>query len=88
MSDKLELTVQIEVSGTTFQAVYGVKGKVLELTSPDFGEGSAPLDGADPEIVAERVLRGVVEQGMRTAVGVIMRDDETNEPAMLHRTIA
>lgn len=78
MSDKLGVTIQTEVNGTTFRGVYEVKGNRLELTSMDFGEGSAPLDGADPKAVAERVLRGVVERGVKTADGMIMRDDETN----------
>lgn len=78
MSDKLELTVQTEVNGTTFQAIYEVKGKVLELTSQDFGEGSAPLDGVDPEVVAERVLRDVVERGVKTSDIAIMPDNETS----------
>ena len=78
MSDKLEITIQTEVNGTIFRGVYEVKGNRLELTSLDFGEGSAPLDGADPEAVAERVLRSVVERGMKTAGGMIMRDGETN----------
>ena len=78
MSEKLGFTVRTEVNGTTFQGVYEVKGKMLELTSPDFGEGSAPLDGSDPQAVAERVLRGVVERGVKASDGLIMRDDETN----------
>ena len=48
MSEKLELTASVEVNGTTFQGIYEIKGSRLELTSPDFGEGSAPLDGAGP----------------------------------------
>ena len=78
MSEKRELTAFVAVNGTTFQGVYEVKGKVLELTSPDFGEGSAPLDGADPQAVAERVLRDLVEQGVKTSNLEIMPDDEAN----------
>ena len=78
MSEKRELTAFVAVNGTTLQGVYEVKGKVLELTSPDFGEGSAPLDGADPQAVAERVLRDLVEQGVKTSKVEIMPDDEVN----------
>ena len=66
------------MNGTTFQAVYEVKGDMLEMTNPEFGEGAAILDGADPQAVAEAVLRNVVEQGMRTSNIAIMPDDETN----------
>ena len=78
MSDEIEITVQIQVNGTTFQAVYEIKGNLLELTSHDFGEGSAPLNGADPQAVAERVLRDLVEQGVKTSTLAIMPDDETS----------
>ena len=78
MSEKLELTAFVEVNGTTFQGIYEVKGNRLELTSPDFGEGSAPLDDADPQAVAERVLRDLVEQGVKTSKVEIMPDDEAN----------
>lgn len=65
------------MNGTTFQGIYEVEGNRLELTSPDFGEGSAPLDGADPQAVAERVLRDLVEQSVKTSKVEIMPDDET-----------
>ena len=65
------------MNGTTFQGVYEVEENRLELTSHDFGEGSAQLDGADPQAVAERLLREIVEQGMETST-TIMRDDEVN----------
>ena len=78
MRVKLELMACVEVNGTTFRGIYEVKGNRLELTSHDFGEGSAPLDGADPQAVAERVLRDLVEQGVKTSKVEIMPDDEVN----------
>ena len=78
MSEKLELTAFVEVNGTTFQGIYEVKGNRLELISHDFGEGSAPLDGADPQAVAELVLQALVEQGVKTSDLAIMPDDEVN----------
>ena len=78
MSNKLELTVFADVNGTRFQAVYEVKGEKVELTSADFGDGATALNGVDPHVVAERLLREIVEQGSKTSVGVIMRDDGTS----------
>ena len=78
MSEKLELTTSVEVNGTTFRGTYEVEGNRLELTSGDFGEGSAPLDGADPQAVAERVLRDLAEQGVKASSVEIMPDDEVN----------
>ena len=78
MSEKLELTAYVEVNGTTFLGIYEVKGNRLELTSGDFGEGAALLDGADPQAVAERVLRDLVEQGVKTSKVEIMPDDEVS----------
>ena len=78
MRVKPELMAYVEVNGTTFRGIYEVKGNRLELTSHDFGEGSAPLDGADPQAVAERVLRDLVEQGVKTNKVEIMPDDEVN----------
>ncbi len=79
MSEKLELTTSVEVNGTRFRGIYEVKGNRLELTSQEFGEGSAPLDGADPQAVAERVLRNLVEQGVKASSVPFMPDDETNK---------
>ena len=78
MRVKLELMACVEVNGTTFRGIYEVKGNRLELTSHDFGEGSAPLDGADPQAVAERVLRDLVKQGVKTSNVEIVPDDEIN----------
>ena len=78
MRVKPELMAYVEVNGTTFRGIYEVKGNRLELTSHDFGEGSAPLDGADPQAVAERVLRDLVEQGVKTSNVEIMPDGEIN----------
>ena len=78
MRVKPELMAFVEVNGTTFRGIYEVKGNRLELTSHDFGEGSAPLDGVDPQAVAERVLRDLVEQGVKTSKVEIMPDDEIN----------
>ena len=44
----------------------------------DFGEGSAPLDGADPQAVAKRVLRDLVEWSVKANKIEIMPDDEIN----------
>ena len=78
MRVKPELTDFVEVNGTTFRGIYEVEGNRLDLTSHDFGEGSAPLDGADPQAVVERVLRDLVEQGVKTNKVEIMPDDEVN----------
>ena len=78
MSEKLELIAFVEMNGTTFRGIYEVKGGRLELTSHDFGEGSAPLNGADPQAVAERLLRDLVEKGMKASDIAVMPDDEVN----------
>ena len=46
-----------------FQVVYEAKGNVLELTSPDFGEGSALLDDVD-RILSYDVLVHAIEAAL------------------------
>lgn len=75
-----ELTaLHMQIDGTRFMGEYEVAdGRVL-LSSADFGEASAGLDGQAPEDVAARLLRGMV--GAAVARGErFMRDDETNAP--------
>ena len=43
-----ELSVSIELNGTVFSGIYELSEDVLELTSLDFGDGSARLKGENP----------------------------------------
>ena len=72
-------TFYIQLDGTTFMGECEVvDGRVL-LSSADFGQASAGLDGQEPEDVAARLMRGMVEAA--TARGeCFMRDDKTNAP--------
>ncbi len=70
-----EVTVRIQVNGTTIMAVYEVKDRQILLTSADFGEGTAPLGDATPDEAAANLLRSMAEAGMTTG-GPYMRDDE------------
>ena len=73
-----ELAVHVMVNGTTVMGVYEVKDATVLLTSADFGDASAPLDGMAPEAVAGRLLREVAEAAMARSNTPYMRDDEAN----------
>ena len=72
-------TFHAQLDGTTFMGEYEVvEGRVL-LSSADFGQASAGLDGQAPGDVAMRLLQGMV--GAEMARGErFMRDDEINAP--------
>ncbi len=72
-----EQTIRARVNGTTFMGVYEVIEGALALTSLDFGDRVAPLHGAAPRLVAERMLRSLAEAAMRRNDPPFMRDDET-----------
>lgn len=72
--------VHVEVNGTTVMAEYAVVGSTLLLTSTDFGDGSAELEGLLPEDVAVRLLREKAEAAMARGGERFMRDDEVNAP--------
>ncbi len=76
-----ELTVRVTVNGTSVMATYVVEGAAVLLTSADFGEASAALDGQAPEVVAARLLREMAEAAMARSGARFMRDDETNIPS-------
>ena len=72
-------TFHAQLDGTTFMGEYEVvDGRVL-LSSADFGQASAGLDGQAPQDVAARLLCGMVR--VEVARGErFLRDDETNAP--------
>ena len=70
-----EVTIRVQVNGTTVMAVYEVQDGQILLTSADFGEGAAPLGDATPDEAATALLRGMAEAGMAKG-GPYMRDDE------------
>ena len=70
-----ELTIRVQVNGTTVMAVYEVSDGQILLTSADFGEGAAPLGEATPDQAAAALLHGMAETGM-TGNGPYLRDDE------------
>ncbi len=72
--------VHVEVNGTTVMAEYAVVGDTLLLTSTDFGDGSAELEGLLPEDVAVRLLREKAEAAMVRGGEHFLRDDEVNAP--------
>lgn len=73
-------TFYMQLDGAMFMGECEVvDGRVL-LSSADFGQASAGLDGQEPGDVAARLLRGMVR--IATAHGErFMRDDESNAPA-------
>jgi hypothetical protein len=72
-------TFYMQLDGTTFMGEYEVVDGHVLLSSADFGQASAGLDGQEPGNVAARLLRGMV--GAAAAHGErFMRDDETNAP--------
>ncbi len=75
-----ELAVRVTVNGTTVMATYVIEAATVLLTSADFGEASAALDGQAPEAVAARLLRQLAEAAMARSGARYMRDDEVNAP--------
>lgn len=75
-----ELVAHATVNGTTVMGTYEVKGGTVLLTSADFGDASAGLDGQAPEDVAARLLRDMAEEAMARSGEYFMRDDEVNAP--------
>ncbi len=71
-------SVHVQVNGTTVMAEYEVVGDILLLTSVDFGDASAALDGQTAEAVAERLLQEIAESEMSRSGVHYMRDDEAN----------
>ena len=59
---------------------YVVEGAAVLLTSADFGEVSATLDGLAPEELAARLLRKMAVTAMARSSVPFMRDDEVNAP--------
>ena len=72
-------TFYMQLDGTRFMGEYEVvDGRVL-LSSADFGQASAGLDGQAPGDVAALLLRGMV--GAEVAGGEhFTRDNEVNAP--------
>ncbi len=70
-----EVTIRVQVNGTTIMAVYEVQDGQVLLTSADFGEGTAPLGDTSPDKAAAALLRGMAEAGMAEG-GPYMRDNE------------
>ena len=56
--------VHVTINGTTVMGIYEVRDAVVLLTSVDFGDGSAVLDGTAPDATAARLLQGMVEAAM------------------------
>ena len=56
--------------------IYEVKDATVLLTSADFGDASALLDGTAPEAVAGRLLRRMAEAAMARSDAPYLRDDE------------
>lgn len=72
-------TVHAQLDGTTFMGEYEVVEGCVLLSSADFGQASAGLDGQVPADVAARLLRAMA--GAAVAGGErFMRDDEANAP--------
>lgn len=62
-----EPTVQVVVNGTTFMADYVVEDAAVLLTSANFGNASAALEGLMPADVAAQLLRGMANAAMACA---------------------
>lgn len=73
-----ELTIRATFNGTTVMATYVVEGASVLLTSADFGNASAVLDGQTAEIVTARLLREIAELEMARSGVYYMRDDQAN----------
>ena len=73
-------TVHSKVRGTTVVGSYEVEDGTVLLTSADFGDASARLDGAAPEQVAARLLHDRAEAAMARPEVPYLRDDVTNAP--------
>lgn len=72
-----EFAVRATVNGTTVVAFYQVEDATVMLTSADFGNASAALEGMAPEAVATRLLQEMTEVAMARSDVPYLRDDET-----------
>lgn len=72
----LGITIHTKVRGTTVTGGYEVEGDTVVLTSFDFGEASSKLDGAAPQQVAERLLRGLAEAALARPGSPYLTDEE------------
>lgn len=73
-------TLYVQIDGTTLMGEYEVLGDAVMLSSADFGEASAGLDGQEPEAVASRLLLEMARAAMAQCGEPFMRDDEVNSP--------
>ncbi len=73
-----EFQIRVQVNGTTFTGIYEVIDGVVALSSPDFGEHTAPFERGQAEAVAIELLRVVAEEAMLPGDLHFMRDDETS----------
>ena len=71
-------TFYTHLDGTTLMGEYEVVGGAVLLSSADFGEASAELDGQAPEAVAIRLLLQMAHMAMAQPGERYMRDDEVN----------
>ncbi len=72
-----DTNVHVQVNGTTFSGIYEAIGPTVELTSADFGDRSAEPGGENPRTVAERMLRAMAEDAMRSSSIPFLRDNGT-----------
>ena len=72
----LGISIHTEVRGTVVTGDYEVRGDTVLLTSSDFGEASSKLEGAAPQAVAERLLRGLAEAAMARPGSSYLTDEE------------
>ena len=56
--------VHVTVNDTTVMGIYEVRDAVVLLTSVDFGDASAVLDGTAADATATRLLQEMVEAAM------------------------
>ncbi len=71
-------TFYTPLDGTTLMGEYEVVGGAVLLSSADFVEASAGLDGQAPEAIAVRRRLQMAQVAMAQSGERCMRDDETN----------
>ena len=76
ISGGLETDIRIKVRGVSVMGNYDVEGDTVLLTSADFGEASAKLNGAAPQDVAERLLQELAEAAMARPGASYVPDEE------------
>lgn len=74
-----DTSVHVQVNGTTFSGTYERVGSTVELTSADFGDRTAEAGDEHSRMVAERMLRAMAEEAMRSSGIPFLRDDGTVE---------